>query len=120
MYQYEKRQNQFIHGQKQAILLNASELEKQTQNIDNHTSAYNMMQQDNKTLNTEKNLAEEPNGAYTLSSIFSQHFLTDISKAFKEKKVIQKVLPTKFTRECLETTIDETSAAKNSEDASKY
>ena len=51
------------------------------------------------------------NGVWTretnMSYIFSQHFVTDISKAFKEKKFVQKVLPTKFSREFLGTNGDD-------------
>ena len=92
-----KTQGSVFRPRNKAIVLNASELENQTESNENSNKLYNGVKRNPKNIKLNGVLTRQTNMTY----IFSHNFVTDISTAFKEKKFVQKVLPTKFSREFL-------------------
>ena len=98
-----KIHNRDFRAQNQAIVMNASQLENETEIIENSSKSYNVVKLKAKNIKTKGLLERETNMTY----IFSHDFVTDISKTFKDKKFVQKVLPTKFSKEFLGTNADD-------------
>ena len=93
--------------QKENILLSVTYLQKQVQDNRNMIQSSTVIQ--NKTVTFKSNTSDESqdsNMTCNDKSVFGYR-LADISNVFREKKLIQNILPTKFTREFLGPTADE-------------
>ena len=96
----------------QSILLNPSNLQNQLHpNLDTRQSQ-NLTQCTSKERDKADKMTEEP---MTLSD-----YLNAISKTITEKKLIQKVLPTKFSREFFGANANEPITALTPEDNGSY
>ena len=93
--------------EKENILLSVTYLQKEVQDNRNMIQSSTVIQ--NKTVTFKSNTSEESQDSSMTcndKSVFGYR-LADISNVFREKKLIQNILPTKFTREFLGTTADE-------------
>ena len=93
--------------EKENILLSVTYLQKEGQDNRNMIQSSTVIQ--NKTVTFKSNTSDESqdsNMTCNDKSVFGYR-LADISNVFREKKLIQNILPTKFTREFLGTTADE-------------
>ena len=96
---------------KENILLSVTYLQKEEQDNKNMIRSSTVIQ--NKTVTFKSNTSDESqdsNMTCTDKSVFGYR-LADISNVFREKKLIQNILPTKFTREFLGTTADDSLVA---------
>ena len=96
----------------QLILLNPSNLQNQQKQRTEKSQSENKNQ-----LAIEEN---DKNGAMAEDPMTLSDYLNAISKTFTERKLIQKVLPTKFSREFLSTNIQESTPAICHEDSGSY
>ena len=97
--------------EKENILLSVTYLQKEEQDNKNMIRSSTVIQ--NKTVTFKSNTSDESqdsNMTCTDKSVFGYR-LADISNVFREKKLIQNILPTKFTREFLGTTADDSLVA---------
>jgi hypothetical protein len=111
-----KTHNNIFRPRNQAMVLNASDLENQTDSNENSNKSYNVVKRNPANNKSKRVLTRETSMTY----IFSQDFVTDISKSFKEKKFVQKVLPTKFSKEFLGTNVDDLSTPSTLENDGRY
>ena len=96
----------------QPILLNPSNLQNQQKQRAEKSQPGNKNQLTREENDKNGEMAEDP---MTLSD-----YLNAISKTFTERKLIQKVLPTKFSREFLGSNIQESTPAICHEDNGSY
>ena len=102
--------------EKENILLSVTYLQKEVQDNRNMIQSSTVIQ--NKTVTFKSNTSEESQDSSMTcndKSVFGYR-LADISNVFREKKLIQNILPTKFTREFLGTTADESLVANTVKD----
>ena len=102
--------------EKENILLSVTYLQKEGQDNRNMIQSSTVIQ--NKTVTFKSNtsdVSEDSNMTCNDKSVFGYR-LADISNVFREKKLIQNILPTKFTREFLGTTADESLVANTVKD----
>ena len=102
--------------EKENILLSVTYLQKEVQDNKNMIQSSTVIQ--NKTVTFKSNTSDESldsNMTCNDKSVFGYR-LADISNVFREKKLIQNILPTKFTREFLGTTADESLVANTVKD----
>ena len=102
--------------EKENILLSVTYLQKEGQDNRNMIQSSAVIQ--NKTVTFKSNtsdVSEDSNMTCNDKSVFGYR-LADISNVFREKKLIQNILPTKFTREFLGTTADESLVANTVKD----
>ena len=104
--------------QNKAILLNAVDLQEQIRFNGTVNRSFNLVE--TKHINSKANdiLSHERNMSYSFSTMIGNR-LNDMSNVFKEKKFIQNIWPTTFTRESLERNVDEVSGDNPSEDNGK-
>ena len=101
---------------KENILLSVTYLHKEVEDNINMIQSSTVIQ--NKTVAFKSNISDESqdsNMTCNDKSVFGYR-LADISNVFREKKLIQNILPTKFTREFLGTTADESFVANTTKD----
>ena len=102
--------------EKENILLSVTYLQKEVQDNKNMIQSSTVIQ--NKTVTFKSNTSDESQDSSMTcndKSVFGYR-LADISNVFREKKLIQNILPTKFTREFLGTTADESLVANTVKD----
>ena len=102
--------------EKENILLSVTYLQKEVEDNKNMIQSSTVIQ--NKTVTFKSNTSDESqdsNMTCNDKSVFGYR-LADISNVFREKKLIQNILPTKFTREFLGTTADESLVANTVKD----
>ena len=102
--------------EKENILLSVTYLQKEVQDNKDMIQSSTVIQ--NKTVTFKSNTSDESQDSNMIcndKSVFGYR-LADISNAFREKKLIQNILPTKFTREFLGTTADESLVANTVKD----
>ena len=102
--------------EKENILLSVTYLQKEVQDNKNMIQSSTVIQ--NKTVTFKSNTSDESQDSKMTcndKSVFGYR-LADISNVFREKKLIQNILPTKFTREFLGTTADESLVANTVKD----
>ena len=102
--------------EKKNILLSVTYPQKEVQDNRNMIQSSTFIQ--NKTVTFKSNTSDESqdsNMTCNDKSVFGYR-LADISNVFREKKLIQNILPTKFTREFLGTTADESFVANTTKD----
>ena len=102
--------------EKENILLSVTYLQKEVQDNKNMIQSSAVIQ--NKTVKFKSNTSEESQDSSMTcndKSVFGYR-LADISNVFREKKLIQNILPTKFTREFLGTPADESLVANTVKD----
>ena len=108
MCEFEQNRSKNCHKNNQPIQLNPSQLQEQLEQRVN--KGFSTEKHQNKRSDTDKNdeMADEP---LTLSD-----YLNAISKTITEKKLIQKVLPTKFSREFFGSNVNEPLTTISTED----
>ena len=97
-------------------MLSVTYLQKEVEDNINMIQSTTVIQ--NKTVTFKSNTSDESqdsNMTCNDKSVFGYR-LADISNVFREKKLIQNILPTKFTREFLGTTADDSSVASTIKD----
>ena len=102
--------------EKENILLSVTYLQKEVEDNINMIQSSTIIQ--NKTVTFTSNTSDESqdlNMTCNDKSVFGYR-LADISNVFREKKLIQNILPTKFTREFLGNTADDSSVASTIKD----
>ena len=104
---------------KENILLSATYLQKEVQDNTNMSQSSKVIQTRASTFNSNPSgESQDSNMNCNDKSVFGYR-LSDISNVFREKKLIQNILPTKFTREFLGTTADESLVANTVKDKGK-
>ena len=109
-------QKNFDLHEKENILLSVTYLQKEVEDNINMIQSSTVIQ--NKTVTFKSNISDESQDSTMTcndKSVFGYR-LADISNVFREKKLIQNILPTKFTREFLGTTADDSSVASTIKD----
>ena len=104
--------------QNKAILLNAAGLQEQIRFNGTVNRSFNLVETKHTNSKANDILSHERNMSYSFSTMIGNR-LNDMSNVFKEKKFIQNIWPTTFTRESLERNVDEVSGDNPSEDNGK-
>lgn len=108
MCEFEQNRSKNCQTNNQSIQLNPSQLQKQLEQTANKRITPDKHQNTRNDSDKNDKMAEEP---LTLSD-----YLNAISKTITEKKLIQKVLPTKFSREFFGSNVNEPLTAISTED----
>ena len=112
MCEFEQNRSNQSERNNQTILLNPSKLQNQLDQAVGKRKTHEKGSNSKENGNRNGKMAEEP---LTLTD-----YLNAISKTFTERKLIQKVLPTKFSREFLGNNANEPITSSIFEDNGKY
>ena len=104
--------------QNKAILLNAVDLQEHIRFNETVNRSFNLVETKHTNSKANDILSHERNMSYSFSTMIGNR-LNDMSNVFKEKKFIQNIWPTTFTRESLERNVEEVSGDNISEDNGK-